>query len=60
MSSLASSSDATTVPTVVWFSAGLNIAAEVNEGAALASVSPLPEADQPPVPSAFVARTCTW
>ena len=53
-------SDASTVPTAVWFSAGLKVALEVNAGAALASVAPLPEADQPPVPSAFVARTCTW
>ena len=60
MLSPVSLSDARTVPTAVWFSAGLKVAAEVNEGAALASVEPLPEADQPPVPSAFVARTCTW
>ena len=54
-----SSSDASTVPAAVWFSAASNIAGEVNAGAALASVAPLPEADQPPVPSSFAARTCT-
>ena len=58
--SAVSLSSASTVPTAVWFSAGLKVALEVNAGAALASVAPLPEADQPPVPSAFVARTCTW
>ena len=32
----------------------------MNDGAAFASVEPLPGgSDQPPVPSAFVARTCT-
>ena len=32
----------------------------VNDGAAFASVEPLPGgSDQPPVPSALVARTCT-
>ena len=32
----------------------------VNDGAAFASVEPRPGgSDQPPVPSAFVARTCT-
>ena len=32
----------------------------MNDGAAFASVAPLPGgSDQPPVPSAFVARTCT-
>ena len=32
----------------------------MNDGAALASVEPLPGgSDQGPVPSAFVARTCT-
>ena len=30
-----------------------------NTGAAFASVEPLPESDQPLVPSALVARTCT-
>ena len=49
-----------TVPTAVWFSAALNVASESNTGAALACVEPLPEgSDQGPVPSAFVARTCT-
>ena len=52
-------SDARTVPTAVWFSAASNVVAESNEGAALASVAPLPDGDQPLVPSAFVARTCT-
>ena len=59
MSSPVSSSDATTVPTVVWFSAASNVSDEVNEGAMFASVASLPESDQPPVPSSFVARTCT-
>ena len=31
----------------------------MNDGAAFASVEPLPEADQPLVPSSLVARTCT-
>ena len=59
MSSSMSLSDATTVPAVVWFSSGLKVADESNAGAAFASVEPEPEADQSPVPSAFVARTCT-
>ena len=59
MSSPVSLSDATTVPTAVPFSSTPNVAAESNEGAALASVAPLPDGDQPLVPSAFVARTCT-
>ena len=54
-----SPSEATTVPTAVWFSAASNVAAEVNVGAAFASVEPLPESDQPLVPSSLVARTCT-
>ena len=48
-----------TVPTAVWFSAAVNVADEVNAGAALASVEPLPASDQPLSPSALVARTCT-
>ena len=57
--SSASPSEATTVPTAVWFSAASNVAAEVNAGAAFASVEPLPDSDQPLVPSSVVARTCT-
>ena len=49
-----------TVPTAVWFSAASNADGEVNSGAAFASVEPLPASDQPPVPSALVACTCTW
>ena len=56
----ASASDARTVPAAVWFSAASTVAGEVNAGAAFASVAPLPEDDQAPVPSAFVAPTCTW
>ena len=37
----------------------MNAAAEVNIGAAFASVVPLPDPDQPLVPSSFFARTCT-
>ena len=48
-----------TVPTVVWFSAAVNVAGVVNTGAAFASVEPLPASDQPPVPSSLVACTCT-
>ena len=48
-----------TVPTAVWFSAASNVADEVNAGAALASVEPLPASDQSLSPSALVARTCT-
>ena len=36
-----------------------NAAAEVNTGAAFASVEPLPASDQSLVPSALAARTCT-
>ena len=35
MSSVVSLSSASTVPTAVWFSAGLKVAEEVNAGAAL-------------------------
>ena len=52
-------SEAATVPTAARFSRALNVAGEVNDGAAFASVEPLPEPDQPLVPSPFVARTCT-
>ena len=52
-------SDASTVPAAVWFSAALNVADEVNAGAAFASVEALPGSDQPLVPSSLVARTCT-
>ena len=31
----------------------------MNDGAAFASVEPLPDSDQSLVPSAFAARTCT-
>ena len=37
----------------------MNVSGEVNDGDAFASVEPLPESDQPLVPSSFVARTCT-
>ena len=37
----------------------MKVAGEVNDGDAFASVEPLPEADQPLVPSSFAARTCT-
>ena len=37
MSSVVSLSSASTVSTAVWFSAGLNVSDEVNEGAAFAS-----------------------
>ena len=50
---------ASTVPATVWFSAASNVAEELNDGAAFASVAPLPESDHAPVPSSFVARTCT-
>ena len=60
MSSPVSPSVASTVPAVVWFSAASNVAEEENDGAALASVVPVPESDQSPVPSSLVARTCTW
>ena len=60
MSSSASLSVARTVPAAVWLSAASNVADELNAGAALASVEPLPESDQEPVPSSLVARTCTW
>ena len=60
MSSSASESVASTSPAAVWFSAASNVAEELNDGAALASVRPLPASDQAPVPSSLVARTCTW
>ena len=60
MSSPASESVASTVPAAVWFSAASNAASELNAGAALASVAPLPASDHEPVPSSLVARTCTW
>ena len=58
-SSPVSLSDARTVPATVWFSAALKVAEESNDGAALASVDSVPESDQSPVPSSFIARTCT-
>ena len=48
------------MPAEVWFSAASNVSEELNAGAALASVVPLPASDQSPVPSSLVARTCTW
>ncbi len=57
--SSASPSVASTVPAPVWFSAALNVADEVNVGDALASVVPVPDADQSLSPSAFLASTCT-
>ena len=58
-SSPASESVASTAPATVWFSAASNVASELNVGAAFASVRPEPESDHEPVPSSFVARTCT-
>ena len=48
-----------TVTTAVWFSAASNVVDVVNRGAALASVEPVPESDQPLSPSSLVACTCT-
>ena len=49
------------VPAAV-FSGKLRVAVSVaKSGATFATaVAPVPEADQPPAPTALVARTCTW
>ena len=47
------------MPAANWFSAVLNVADEVNVGDALASVVPVPDADQSLSPSSFLASTCT-
>ena len=53
-------SDARTVSTDVWFSFARRYADESNAGAAFVFVEPVPDADQSPVPSSFVARTWAW
>ena len=60
MSSSLSLSAAATLPAEVPFSSASNSSGEVKEGAAFASVRPVPDGDHAPVPSSFVARTCTW
>ena len=56
--SLASLSVAVTVPIAVVFSATEKVVVE-KLGFTFVAVLPLPAADQGPVPSAFLARTCT-
>ena len=54
-------SSAVKVATAVVPSSTVKVAALVISGvAALASVAPPPESDHAPIPSSFVARTCTW
>ena len=49
----------TAVPPALFSATDAVVGWLVNTGATLASVAPLPVADQPLVPSALVARTCT-